>query len=143
MYVTAHRVRSRASREGINAFLSLHRDSGAREIDWAHPVVQQVAQQNPGTLVFRECDLKPGGNDVRSFLDVVASDETDSARIRAALDAFERALESESLPYMTVIDRIGILFNAELGLEEERLDEYRVLKRRLLSLMDHWAAEHT
>ncbi len=140
MYVTAQRVRSRSSREGINAFLSLHQGQESPGIDWARPAVMTVAEQYPGTLVDSELDLTPGGNAVRSFLDVVAADGTGLERLRTALEAFGRELESAALPHMALLDGVGIRFHAESSLEDERVDEYRVLKTRLLRLMERQVA---
>jgi hypothetical protein len=142
MYITSQRVVSPARpREGINAFLSLHGHGGegVAVIDWENPRVEQVAEEFPGVLVDSECDLRPGGNRVRSFLDVVARDGTPLARIKTALDEFGRRLDHATLPLVEIIDGVGIRFNAEPALELERLDEFGVLRNRILLLLGRLA----
>ncbi|MGK3993772.1 hypothetical protein [Sorangium sp. So ce1024] len=138
MYLTAQRVVSAAPpREGINAFLSLHGEEEAAAINWDSPRVELVAEELPGVLVYRDCDLRPGGNRVRSFLDVAVRDQADCARVQAALDEFRRRLASTALPFVDVIDGVGIRFSAEPSLEPGRLDEYGLLQNRILRLLDH------
>ncbi|WP_437663871.1 hypothetical protein [Sorangium sp. So ce1182] len=137
MYLTAQRVASAAPpREGINAFLSLHGEEGAAAIDWDSPRVELVAEELPGVLLLRECDLRPGGNRVRSFLDVVVRDQVDRAHVQVALDEFHRRLASARLPYVDVVDGVGVRFSAEPSLDPERLDEYRLLRSRVLRLLE-------
>ena len=136
MYATAHRVRS-PSKEGINAFLSLHQPpSQGDAIDWDAPSVQQVAEQHPGILTESDWDLRPGGNTVRSYLDVVARDGTKVEAIRAALDAFEQQLADVPLPFTCTLNRIGMRFGAVFALEHERLEEFQALRNRLLRLLE-------
>ncbi|WP_437650724.1 hypothetical protein [Sorangium sp. So ce362] len=137
MYLTAQRVVSAAPpREGINAFLSVHGEEGAAAIDWDSPRVELVAEELPGMLILRDCDLRPGGNRVRSFLDVVVRDQVDRGHVQVALDQFGRRLANAFLPFVDVIDGVGIRFSAEPSLDPERLDEYRLLLTRVLRLLD-------
>ncbi|WP_437718781.1 hypothetical protein WMF45_21635 [Sorangium sp. So ce448] len=125
-------------REGINAFLSVHGEEAGVAIDWDNPRVELVADEFPGVLFLRDCDLRPGGNRVRSFLDVVARDQVARAHVEGALDEFRRRLASAPLPLVEVIDGVGIRFSAEPSLEPERLDEYRLLRDRVVRLLQIW-----
>jgi hypothetical protein len=136
MYATAHRVRS-PTKEGINAFLSLHAaPSPGAAIDWETPSVQDIAEQHPGILTESDWDLRPGGNTVRSYLDVVARDGTKVEDVRAALESFEQQLANAPLPHTSTINRIGIRFGAVLALEHERVEEFQALRNRLLRLLE-------
>jgi len=137
MYVTAQRVRSR-SREGINTFFNLHSPTDMASVDWDSPSIEQVAEAFPGVLLEKDCDLPPGGNRVRSFLDVATANETAVPRIRAALDEFERRLRQGRLPWVETIDHISVRFDAERALHEEQIDEYRTLRARVLRLIEGW-----
>ncbi|XXT24339.1 hypothetical protein WME94_22655 [Sorangium sp. So ce429] len=137
MYLTAQRVVSAAPpREGINAFFSLHGEERGAAIDWDSPRVELVAEELPGVLFFRDCELPPGGNRVRSFLDVAVHDHADRAHVEAALDEFRRRLASAPLPFVDVIDGVGIRFSAEPSLEPVRLDECRLLQNRILRMLE-------
>ncbi len=140
MYITAQRVRSfsLSARQGVNAFLSFHGETETRADDWDNPSLERFADANPGILADQQCDVQPGGNSVRSFLDVVTADETDVSQISAALDAFEASLAQASLPHAETIDRVAVRFNVERALEPERVDEYRRLKARVLLLLERW-----
>lgn len=136
MYATAHRVRSH-SKEGINAFISFHQDAAAAgAIDWQEPAVQVIAEQHPGILRASDWDIRPGGNTVRSFLDVAARDGTSVETLRAALDVFEQRLATAQLPYTSHVNQVGIRFGAVVALEPERLEEFQALRNRLLRLLE-------
>lgn len=68
MYVTAHRVVTRRREQGINAYIYHH---GPRR--WARP---PRPEDDPGELVNTLLTVNEvGGNDVRSYLGVVAPDD--------------------------------------------------------------------
>lgn len=81
MYATAHRVESPRGLTGINTFLHTH---GAA-FSWpADPV--QLPEHNPGVLWWDNGpEVPPGGNRVRSYLDLLAPDDTPAAEVEAAL----------------------------------------------------------
>lgn len=135
MYLTAHRVVSpTAGRAGINAFYYRHGDASA--VDWGDPDPGFVAESEPGELVSDDIDVAPGGNLVRSYLDVVAHDSTPLEAVTQALDRFrESALGS--LPAV-LRGKVSIRFNAEAGLDPEarpaEFDDLRARVDRLLRL---------
>lgn len=81
MYATAHRVVSPGTgEEGINAFLHIH----GRAFAWpAEP--WRLPETNPGAQVWEQIGVKPGGNRVRSYLDVLCPDDTTPAEVETAL----------------------------------------------------------
>lgn len=93
MYLTAQRVRTRSGEEGINTFLFLHRNELVPGMSWAMPDVALVAEHHPGTAIVQRLEQESGGNDVLSYLDVVAEDSLGLARLRAALGAIDFDLE--------------------------------------------------
>src|SRR3954462_1881712 len=93
MYVTAHLVKSRDQREGINAFVHLH---GAT-FQWPDDA-SLLPDTTPGRTVLRQTDPPPGGNDVRAYLDILAPDDTPRGEIERALSAFSHALRERRNP---------------------------------------------
>src|SRR5258706_5404904 len=81
MYLTAHRVWSRSvQREAIHTFYYQHPQPLPGPISVAY-----VADRNPGELVSSAVELPSGGNEVRSYLDLVASDDVAIEALRSSL----------------------------------------------------------
>ena len=81
MYLTAHRVRSPTTqREAVNAFVHVH---GPFYWPGSPPF---TPEQNPGTLLDSIVDpgVRPPGNLVRSYLDILTPDSTPAPEIRRA-----------------------------------------------------------
>lgn len=135
MYVSAQRVCS-PSREGVNAFLSLHAEPHLEEVDWNDPPLKKLVDEQPGILLFQDCDLTPGGNHVRSFLDVVAKNHTPVAQITAALQAMVPAVARSLVPFAGAVDGVAVRFDGDAGLVDDRADEYRLLARRIVRLLE-------
>ncbi|QRK05588.1 hypothetical protein JQX13_36355 [Archangium violaceum] len=133
MYLTAHRIFSPATgRTGINAFRYRHGE-GAK-VDWTNPDPTVVPETEPGELASDEVEVAPGGNLVRSYLDVVAHDSTTVTAITQALDRF-RASDFGSLPAV-LRGAVGVRFSAEVGLAPEaRPAEFDALRERLDRLL--------
>jgi len=105
MYVTAHRVRTPHLVEGINAYLYVH---GAQA--WHAPPDPEL---DPGALVHSMLTVEDvGGNEVRSFLDIVAPNEMWWSDIRQALMQLIGAMQHQPLPWQGVVGacrfRIGM-----------------------------------
>ena len=80
MYATAHRVRSRRDVEGINAFLHRH----GHDVAWpADP--SAIPERDPGQQVWEAVAVVPGGNEVLSYLDVIAPDGVGVDELEVAL----------------------------------------------------------
>ena len=91
MYTTAHRVQ-RGESEGINRFLHLH----GEDFCWPKDA-SSLPEAAPGEEKRAEVELLPGGNRVRSYLDVLApcAGVLGADRIRGRS---ERAPESDGFP---------------------------------------------
>jgi hypothetical protein len=80
MYATAHRVSNPRGQEGINAFLHKHGTNRSwPDEPWLLP------QDDPGVLVGDRVAVAPGGNDVHSYLDIIAPDDALATQIDVAL----------------------------------------------------------
>lgn len=90
MRITAQRV-VRADDEGINAFVYWH----GRDIE-ADPVA--LLDRDEGTLQVRLIEVEPGGNRVRSYLDIVVPDQATVPQIDAVLDSFLHVPVPAALP---------------------------------------------
>jgi len=135
VYVTAHRVvRPETGEEGINAFLHIH----GPDFSWpTEPWL--LPENNPGRTTGRQVGLAPGGNRVRSYLDLLAPDETPAAEISAALTGLWLELVADealpeierTLPNPVVYERgpVVIRFGVEGGLRPGRLLELNELRR--------------
>ena len=100
MYLTAQRVVSPSCLEGLNAFFYTH---GAQT--WSGLPPPDMPDKDPGTLVQELITVPPPGNHVRSYLDIVAPDETPSAEIRQSLVTFLSRVQREPLPWVGVVGR--------------------------------------
>jgi hypothetical protein len=131
MYVTAHLVRSREGEEGINAFLHVH----GSQFQWPDDAAP-LADTTPGKIVHRRIDIPPGGNQVRAYLDVLASDETERDEIERALAEFTRDLGERRNPTVFTHGTVTIRFGVELGLERLRAQQLDMLAPVVLRLLD-------
>jgi hypothetical protein len=131
MYVTAHLVRSKEDEEGINAFLHLH----GREFPWPDDA-SRLADSEPGKTVRSRIDLRPGGNRVRAYLDVLAPDETDRSELDRALTELSRDLGERKNPTVFTQGAATIRFGVELGLYNLRAQHLQMLVSAVLQLLD-------
>ena len=131
MYLTAHLVKSRDQREGINAFLHVHGASFAWPDD-----ASSLPETTPGRTVLHRTDLPPGGNHVRAYLDILAPDRTPRADIEQALDAFSQDLRERRNPTVFNHGAVTIRLGVEPGLEGLRAQELEMLARSALQLFD-------
>lgn len=139
MYLTAQRVVSRDGRTGINVFFHLHKYSNPPKLINDSDVIS-VAESNTGELVKERCNITPGGNRVKSYLDIVASDEIDEQELITALNSFRSDIVEEKMgPILRIIGKVGLRFNAEFGLYDTIVDEYKELKEKALSLFQQRA----
>lgn len=128
MILTAQHVRASTGAEGINASCRLH---GLRE--WADPPSGDLAGDlAAGELVNQAISLPPGGNDVRSYLDVIAPDETPTQEIRNAVVLFVDRSRGRTLPWTETIGRCTFRFGVEQELHASWSEEFR---RLLLSAL--------
>lgn len=108
MYVTAHRVRTPLLVEGINAYLYAHGG-----YVWQVPPEPET---EPGELVNSMLSVEDvGGNQVRSFLDIVAPEGVWWSELRPRLMQFVNSMRGDRFPWRGVVD--GCLFR--LGMDRQ------------------------
>lgn len=135
MYATAHRVvRVTTGRTGVNAFLHKHGD----RFPWpAEP--WRLPESDPGVQTHDNVHVPPGGNQVRSYLDVLAPDEATPDEIDVALTglwlelvADEAGAASPTGPLPNPIlyrrGRVVLRFGVEPALEGSRAGEMSELR---------------
>lgn len=134
MYATAQHVVSSAGSAGINSFLHRH---GA-EFSWPADTraVALLPSERPGEEVSRHVVVPPGGNPVRSYLDLLAPDGTDVAELLSAIREAEAAVE-EQLDTEWVVARgaVVIVFGVEGSLASARRGEFKRLATEVESLL--------
>lgn len=138
MYLTSQRVVSNDGRHaGINTFYHSHSSQKQPLLSNITDIVS-VAEINTGRLVRSKCDVSPGGNRVRSYLDIVAADNINENSIKNALDSFRSEITHKQLPpIIEIINHIGIRFSAEFGLYEGIVNEYDQLVKRAIGLLEN------
>jgi hypothetical protein len=115
MYLTAHHVISPSSQaEGFNSFFYVH---GPYVWDAAPPA--GIPDNNPGELMATHIEVPPPGNRVRSYLDVVAPDETPWSEIHESFIAFASQAQQQAFPWVGVVGRCLFRINLELGLAQQ------------------------
>jgi hypothetical protein len=101
MYLTAQHVQAPGGAEGINAFRYAH---GADRI-WEGLPPDGIPDRDPGSLVARNVVVPPPGNRIRSYLDIVAPDDTSWSEIRSALIVFLSEAQRRPFPWVGVSGR--------------------------------------
>jgi len=115
MYVTAQRVVSpTTSADGINSFIYLH-----GPYTWHGLPPSGIPEANPGSLVAKQIAVPPPGNRVRSYLDIVAPDETPWAEIRESFFGFVAQAQCQALPWMGLDGRCLFRVGLEMGLAND------------------------
>lgn len=114
MYATAHRV-SRAGQSGINTFLHLH----GQAFSWPQDA-RNLPETNSGELKGQWIQLKPGGNQVHSYLDVLAPDGTPRSVLTQALQTLLWDLPERLNPTIFTFGPVTLRFGVQLGLEPKR-----------------------
>jgi hypothetical protein len=120
MYLVAQKVRGPAG-EGVNAFLYLH---GA-EIWKGWPPF--LPEERPGTLHYSSVSLKEGGNEVRSYLDVLTPDVTSPQLLRASFDRLLLQHPNSIMPAGVLVPPCWFRFNMDLSLSPFTGRELKVL----------------
>lgn len=128
MYVTAHRVTDKGGHAEINGFLYSH--EGA---DWDVPPCG-IPDERPGKLIRQSVPLLPGGNDVSSFLDVVAPDGEAWSDIERCFATFVAGAHGQPLPWVGVVGRCLFRFGLNMGLAPRWRSELAHLYQAVESL---------
>jgi hypothetical protein len=117
--LTAQHVQAQAGAEGINAFCRLH-----GPYEWTDIPPEDLPR---GELVHQAISIPPGGNSVRSYLDVIAPDETSTHEIRSAIVPFIEQSRGHALPWMSNVGQCTFRFGVEAGLHNHWPEEFRQL----------------
>jgi hypothetical protein len=75
--------------------------------------------------------LRPGGNRVRAYLDVVAPDNTSTTEIETTLSTLLGDLGQRHNPTVFTVGRVTVRFGVEIGLEERRHQTFEELRREI------------
>jgi hypothetical protein len=113
--VAQHVLRPQTGEEGINAFHYVHHVD-----DWAGPPAA-IPDQDPGELVNKTIAVAPGGNRVRSYLDIVAPDKASSVGIRQSLLVFLLDHEQGPLPWVGDVTQ----YRFRIGMEDQLAQNWR------------------
>jgi hypothetical protein len=112
MYLTAHHVvNPGAEAEGINAFCYRH-----GPVRWVGLAPPGIPDDNPGELVASSALIPPGGNSVRSYLDIVMPDEVPWSEVRTSFIAFVSEAQQRDFPWVGVAGRCTFRVGLEQGL---------------------------
>ena len=131
MYVCAQRVAqslARGGAEGINAFYYVHKQdpwSGNSQ----RPLLPEV---NPGVLVDSLIEVPPPGNDVRTYLDVVAADEVSLLQV---IRAMRHHAPPTRFPVEWTSEGVWCRSGIERALEDNWENELEQLMARVILLL--------
>ncbi len=114
MYITAQHVRSPQRIEGINSFFYLH---GAYV--WTGEPPAGIPDENPGELMWQGLAVPQGGNRIRSYLDIVAPDETPWTEIRQRFVMFVSGHQLQAMPWSGVSGRCLFRANMDQALAQQ------------------------
>jgi hypothetical protein len=141
MYATAHRVRSPQGVEGVNAFLHKH----GPDFSWPSEP-WRLPEENPGRIVIQKVAIEPGGNNVRSYLDVIAPDDVEASDIEAVFAGLSLELMADEVPSSPLghlpnpvvyhRGRVVLRLGVEGMLESTRTMEMDQLRQALVVLLN-------
>lgn len=133
MYLTAQRVISSPPYQtGINSFLFEH----GNNYFWNSPPPDIFMPENDtGLLVAQHITVDPGGNEVYSYLDIVAPDETEKSTIKLALSTMPSLVGKQPFPLQKVTDSIFVAFNVGDHLLPVWHAEFQQLVEAAMSLL--------
>ena len=143
MYLTAQHVRARSSENDVQAYLHLHDIAG-------HPFPSDpltVPQEHPGRNVRTRRHLSHGGNNVLSYLDIIAPDaawcvpvsqSTDSSTEwwHRRLEPLAELMKGKEFPWVIEAGEVLVIFNASPDLATA--SEYEALLAAALALWEEW-----
>lgn len=128
MLLTAqHVLHPPSGEEGINAFFNSH-----GPYSWYGPPPDGIPEENPGRRIHESTAVPAGGNRVRSYIDIVAPDETPTSEILAAVPTFVTSMRQRTLPWADTVGRCTFRFAVEPGLASHWAAEFDTLLRAAL-----------
>jgi hypothetical protein len=146
VYLTSQRVSAPGDeRTGINTYLYRHEES-VSSMDWSRPELARIVDEFPGTLVAHDTEVPPGGNLIRSYLDIVAADSMPMDEVDSALQQFDKEWSPSRVGQVIHVGGVALRLGLELRLEARAREELRELSRHALALLrkpvasSDWAA---
>ena len=133
MYLTAQRVLHRDGREGVNAFYYLHGSV------WPNSPIFSF-DDDPGELITKSTPIEPPGNRVRSYLDIVTSDDTGVRELRQGFVTFVSEARPAPLPWQNIVGRSVFRIGMDTGLMNAWQVEIAELFRAVLAVRG-WAVQ--
>lgn len=131
MLLSAQRVRSRHGVTGINVYVYRH-PPGAWD-----PSSLEALERGAG-LELQELEVPPGGNDVRSYLDLFAPEGTSSSELARVTAVIRSGPDPSSFPAVfedgPIVIRLGLVFGLVPSWRNELTD---LVSRVLLSAEAH------
>jgi hypothetical protein len=94
------------------------------------------AQREPGELIDYRAAIKPGGNRVPAFLELVSLDQPDIAEARAFFNDASTDLGRKRPPLVFSTARFSLHFNTDIGLYPRRQEEFSALATVALGLLE-------
>jgi hypothetical protein len=105
-----------------------------------------VPQEHPGLMVWKKLQLKPGGNKVLSYLDIIAQDawwkqafpseSTSTAWWRQSLGPVGELIAGKNVPWTVQAGEVYLIFNSSASVP--RVPEYEKLLGVALGLWEEW-----
>lgn len=131
MLLSAQRVRTSQGVTGINRYVYRHAPGVRNTLDL-------TALEQAAVLHAQDFEVPPGGNDVRSYLDIFAPEGTSSVDIARAAVVIRGGPDPTSFPAMffcdSIVFRLGLVFGLVPSWRNELTD---LVSRLLLSAEDH------
>jgi hypothetical protein len=128
MYLTAqHVTHAPSGPAGYNAYYYVH----GYVWDGAPP---PQFRQDPGTLMNQLVPVDPGGNRVRSYLDIICPDDTSWHEIRQSFVTFVSEFQLRPLPWEGVIGRCLFRVGMDFGIARQWQPEIANLYRTVQSV---------
>ena len=123
---------------GINVYLHIHGNT----FHWPEDPFD-IPDKDPGDIVDRAEALKPGGNRVRAYLDVVTPDDTSLPAIERYLRLFIRGLEQNfKVPVAMQSEQTVIRFGCDLQHEPEAMDYIHRFSKEILHILERYRGTH-
>lgn len=119
MYLTAHKLRTAGGQEGVNAFLNLHKGQRLPLLGPGEPDIDYVSKFEGGYPVLTSKEVQPGGNLVIAYLDLVADDNAEEERLRAAVRDIAIRIGQCPLPISQTVAAVAARFGAQPAVEKD------------------------
>lgn len=128
MYLTAHRAQTPDGLTGVNAHLFLHFADPVPTVGSDEPDVVYISQFAPGTCVAEREEVRPGGNTIKSSLDVAGPDDAPEAAVRRVLAMLRNQLTTSRAPVRATAEGLASASNATLDFDDDPSTESEVLR---------------